>query len=599
MKSLTSLLLILLLFLLSANQAGAAILFQDDFNDGDASDWTVIKGGNLWRVENGRYGGRIDSPSTEIISVAGEIPSSSYIIELDIAPIVGADKNIVFRWKDYSSLVSGPLYHYSAHFNDDNGGTLHLKKFGPSQNGWPVTVPAVLSLNQSHKIKVVLKEQKVDVYMDGSKLASGTDPDYIHEGNERVMLYISTGGSFPTEVWFDNIIVKTLDENNANLDVPLLKQTSEPWQAQVYDSANIWSPLNPTINRWGCALTSVAMILRYHGINKMPNIAQVDPGSVNLWLKSQQDGYVRNGLINWLAVSRLSKDAILSGSNPGLSFDALEYKRIDGYDPLYLSNLLSNNIPAVLEEPGHFIVAKGKDEATFSINDPFFNRLTLNDGYSNSFLSLGEYTPHNTDLSYIMLVVPTGINITLTDADGNSVGNQFIQQPISDPLSTQKSGQPLRTIYLQKPNSENYFANLSSTTIQNYTLDSYFYDVNGEVSLFTNKGTLFPNSVRRLPIVFDNSDSQNSKIKKDVTFRSIIDYINEAVRQGKVKSSAAKALITVLKTAEKSSIKNPKLARAQLAATEVVLLALKKSKGVTQEAYSTISADIRELSLSL
>ena len=93
--------------------------------------------------------------------------------------------------------------------------------------------------------------------------------------------------------------------SSTDLNVPPLKQISDPWQNQVYDSANLWSPLNPTINRWGCALTSAAMVFQYHGLTKLPDNTTLDPGTVNAWLKTQLDGYVGNGYVNWLALSRL------------------------------------------------------------------------------------------------------------------------------------------------------------------------------------------------------------------------------------------------------------------------------------------------------
>lgn len=593
--------IIIFLFLLSAGSANAEILFQEDFNDGDAAGWNVISGANLWKVENGRYGARIETPSTEIISVAGEISVSSYIIELDITPIAGADKNIVFRWKDYSALTNGPLYHYSAHFNDDSGGTLRLKKFGPTQNGWPVVVPTVLNHNQTYRIKVVLKNQKVEFYVDGVKRAEGIDLDYIHEGNERVMLYISTGGSFPTEVWFDNIVVKTIDEEpETDLDVPLLKQTSNPWQSQIYDSANLWNPTNPTINRWGCVITSIAMIFQYHGITKLPDGTPLNPGSINTWLKSQPDGYVGNGLVNWLAISRLSKLAKSSGNNPTFASDALEYTRFAGNNTGQLTEDITNNRPAILEQPGHFIVAKGISGNTFTINDPFYDRSTLNDGYNNSFLSLGQYRPSNTDLSYIMVTAPFGVNLELSDENGNVINDEFLQNPIIDPVSGLPSGPAINTLYLQQPLSGNYNIKISSQTQKPYTLTTYLYDANGDVKVFTNSGVLPANGSKILPVVFDKDNAANSSVKKDVTFQSIIDYINKAVSEGKIKKGAGKSLITLLKNAEKSyKSKKVSLAKTQLTAAEALLFAYKISKNVSSEAYSVISADLKELKASL
>ena len=81
--------------------------------------------------------------------------------------------------------------------------------------------------------------------------------------------------------------------------------------SQTYDGANYWSPLAKTIKNWGCALTTYAMVLNYFGINKLPDGAILDPGSLNNWLK-KNNGYIdgkNTGYLNPLALSSLSKQA--------------------------------------------------------------------------------------------------------------------------------------------------------------------------------------------------------------------------------------------------------------------------------------------------
>ena len=78
----------------------------------------------------------------------------------------------------------------------------------------------------------------------------------------------------------DNFIVTSADPSD--LSVPLLKQTSNPWQSQEYDTAHVWNPSNITIKAWGCAMTSAAMIFKYYGINKLPDgTARILSGSAS------------------------------------------------------------------------------------------------------------------------------------------------------------------------------------------------------------------------------------------------------------------------------------------------------------------------------
>ncbi|MCL4417932.1 MAG: C39 family peptidase, partial [Actinobacteria bacterium] len=222
-------------------------------------------------------------------------------------------------------------------------------------------------------------------------------PFVMRDGKVYKMWYSGFGNTGYGYSWKIGYATKSAD---LILDVPNLKQTDEPWQGNIYDSADKWNPANSTINRWGCALTSAAMILRYHGINLLPGGTILDPGSLNTWLNNQEDGYVGDGYINWLAVSRLSR--LARDTNNITDFEALEYQRISGRHDTDLTNDLNNSRPDILQEPGHFIVAKGIGEGTFYINDPYYNRTDLN-SYDNNYLSLGRYIPSNTNLSYIML----------------------------------------------------------------------------------------------------------------------------------------------------------------------------------------------------
>src|SRR6185437_6762886 len=168
----------------------------------------------------------------------------------------------------------------------------------------------------------------------------------------------------------------------------------------------------------------------------------LNPGSLNTWLNNQPDGYVGTGWVNWLALSRLSK--LTATINNITSFDALEYHRTPGTNITQLTSDLNNNIPDILEEPGHFIVGKGINGNTFDINDPYYNLDNLdNTKYHNSFLSLGRYVPALTDLSYIMLTSDPDVTLTVKDSHGNIVGSSFIQSSIIDPVNDISTNSPL------------------------------------------------------------------------------------------------------------------------------------------------------------
>lgn len=301
------------------------------------------------------------------------------------------------------------------------------------------------------------------------------------------------------------------DVSSINLSVPLFKQTDPLWGGYEYDSANKWSQ-NPTISAWGCALTSAAMVFKYHGYHKLPDGTNLDPGTLNSWLKTQKDGYVRNGLVNWLALSRLSK---LAKEENGLGFNALEYHRVNGYNSEKLTDDINNGNPGILGVPGHFVVAKGVEGDTFNINDPFYDRTTL-ESYDNTFNSLGTYVPSSTDLSYIMLVVDDDIDISLTDSNNVATGSASVQEPLDNDSGDGTSGEPLNIFYLPKPTSGEYSLNLSSNSDQNYQLDVYFYDEEGNVKILNLSGFVSDFNDDNFEINFDKDDLSNSLLHSDI-----------------------------------------------------------------------------------
>ncbi|HRN69774.1 MAG TPA: C39 family peptidase [Candidatus Woesebacteria bacterium] len=343
-------------------------------------------------------------------------------------------------------------------------------------------------------------------------------PSIVRVGNHYKLFYSGYNGS----TWKIGYATKTIETPS----VPLLKQTSNPWQSQVYDHANVWSPKNSTIYRWGCAVTSLAMVLNYHGYLKLPNDQPLNPGTLNTWLKSQSDGYVESGLVNWHAISRLSKQA--KSVNSITNFDALEFS-YGGSNKNILTQDLENNNPAILEIPGHFIVATAVEDNTFLINDPYYDRTKLNEGYGNTFTSTRRYIPSNTDLSYFMIVSDPSITITIKSGNGTTVSENIIQNPIQDPESNLKSGKPMRVTYVPKPTNGNYTIHLHSQNTKQYNFPIYLYDENGEVVEKNLSGVTHQNT-NVFSITFNKTDLTKIVVKKTVTHSSILKDLDAAYK---------------------------------------------------------------------
>ena len=93
-----------------------------------------------------------------------------------------------------------------------------------------------------------------------------------------------------------------------------------------------------------------------------------------------------------------------------------------GNDFNKLNSELANGKPVILEEPGHYIIATGKQESTFSINDPRWQDKTTLASYGNTFKSSRLYELTSTDLSTIYITTPSPIDVFLIDSLGRKVG---------------------------------------------------------------------------------------------------------------------------------------------------------------------------------
>lgn len=589
----TLMFLVIFLTIYTTSAYASSILFQDNFDDGNADGWSPISGESLWQVKeingNKMYGARINSSSTIIDSVAVNVSSPNYKIDFDYLPIANSTTTTVDRNLDFRYRRNSPTERYNpyeVHFLTEYFFWTNFGYYTPTSS-------TPLVYNQTNHVTIILQDKHIKFFLNGISIIDYVDTSYNFTGDEKIGLRIGTGDAYPTEAWFDNIVVISLDEPTPiSLNVPLLKQSSDPWQAQIYDTANKWAPTNPTINSWGCALTSGTMVLNYHGINKLPNGTTLNPGTLNSWLKSQKDGYIGTGWVNWLALSRLSK--LAKSINNITAFDALQYNRTSSEDKNKLTTDINNLLPDILEVTDHFIVAKGINGNTFNINDPYYNRNTLND-YSNTFLTLGTYTPSFTNLSYIMISADSEINISLKDFNNNIVGENFIQQPLVSDDNSAQSNSSIKIFYLPKPQTQDYHLTISSSIDKVYDLHVYLYDQDGNVNVLDQNGLIGPDRTDNFTISFDKQNSSNSKNTKIITFQSLIDDINEAKNlkfinnNGVYNSLLAKATISqIINQINKNTSKN-------ILNSLLNELNAQKEKHITEDSYQILIYDINYL----
>ena len=290
-KIINVILLFIFIFLSSKKIADASILFQEDFSSG-LEKWQSIRTENLWSVVDGKAEANVNKRNT----ITELVPKNeywnnewkNYQYELDFSTIQGSDKNISFGVQNKNNW-------YEIHFYGNNGNF----EFARLKNGSVAySKKSQALLKRDNKFVIRFDEGNIKISLNGQIIFDEFDPTF-NNNYGKIGIKAGTGVIYPTKVQFDNIIVRSLDDSSSDteLNVPHQMQSDTQWSEQEYDHAASWAT-NPTIKRWGCALTSLSMIMNFHGINKMPDGNQLNPETLNNWLKAQPDGYI-GAKIRW------------------------------------------------------------------------------------------------------------------------------------------------------------------------------------------------------------------------------------------------------------------------------------------------------------
>jgi len=221
------LIILFVIALLLPKTTNAEILFQDNFNDGNANGWIVernIQWSNQsqpcynngqpanWKVVDGKYGIIINGPSctTETMPI-DELWNSSwnnYVFESDISFIIGLDANIAFR---YSGRPNFDWYGYHFLIQDTPSNSSIILQRVYNTDIYPNVANYYLEHGQTYYIKIIVNGEYIKIFINNVLVL-----DYPDAGGRfptgRIALQASVGAISFSEVWFDNIVVTSIDE---------------------------------------------------------------------------------------------------------------------------------------------------------------------------------------------------------------------------------------------------------------------------------------------------------------------------------------------------------------------------------------------------
>lgn len=428
-----------------------------------------------------------------------------------------------------------------------------------------------LQLNKTYLLEIRFDPTTRHVfgYLDGELVHAGTFQGNISDFHVGIAAAVRDTGNY-IHARFDDFKLYS-GTSETTLEVPDLKQFTPQWANLEYDYASSWYPTNPTISRWGCALTSASMLLKYYGHD-------INPDALNEWLNAQKDGYNRNGGIIWPTVSRLTEYRWLANHDwPILEFSYLNYSEDT------LKNEIQNNRPGILKllnpiydsfgniksYASHFLVGKGFNDTDILINDPGSNShttLAQANSYWGSTNKIGKFEISETDLSYIVLYVDDGFDIKVSDENGEirDEAYYFQEYPMSDPANPdEESGvETLNAFYYPKPASEEYAVEIKGDGI--YRLDYYIYDDEGNVQVGNSLGEIQENQSDEYTINFNKYDVENSFVPQ-ITLESVISYWEEMENASYIENKGLYTSINrLLENAYKISDRNKEAAKSLL-----------------------------------
>ena len=363
-----------------------------------------------------------------------------------------------------------------------------------------------------------------------------------------------------------------------NLSVPYFSQNSLPWGPTEYDNSS-GKLSNPTMDKWGCAVTSAAMVLRFHNINEFANGTPIDPGSLNNWLKNNK-GYLTGysnidgfySYFNWPVIGKLTKQLFDEGK---ANVKLMHKRAYPNNNTTVILNEDLNTFPDILsvnnsQTSSHFVVAKGKLSNTYSINDPEWNYPTLN-SFNNSYTQVDRYIPSNTNLSYLVAVINPSVELLITDPQNSKTGKYFdngtlqssnqinnasysFQPPISNPNNGELKnlGTGVNEFLLPEPENGKYEIKLSSKKSGFYEMNIASFENDGDDRLNKIRGIIGSSNDETIEIDYSQENSNNSGVEKIVTFQTLIEDIKEAQSLKLINKGLSNSLIALLKNAEKN-----------------------------------------------
>jgi hypothetical protein len=165
---------------------------------------------------------------------------------------------------------------------------------------------------------------------------------------------------------------------DSSMSIPVMGQQDGAWAG-----APLGTSPTDTIGSSGCAITAVAMMLRYYAMD-------TDPGAFNSWLTGN-GGYAFDDWLIWDAITRYAGGRVLFSGWTGPDLGVIQTE-LDAGRPVVAEVVLGGN--------QHFVLITGYTAVDgLQINDPWFSdSVNFKDRYgdpSTGIVSIRTFMPAN------------------------------------------------------------------------------------------------------------------------------------------------------------------------------------------------------------
>ena len=254
---------------------------------------------------------------------------------------------------------------------------------------------------------------------------------------------------------------------------PLFLQTDERWKNDIYAGGERdVLDCGTTIEECGCALTSMAMLLRGYGISKGATGEEIQPKSLNAYLLQNQTctddgcislGYVF-GALRWSAAHRLSAEASSVFNTPKVQF--FGKKAFQKHEIIEKLRLQKMPVIAKDSKQSHWFVLSDEKDPDISVLDPVFGKTTLNTKHEGLAAAVLDFQEVHSDFSAIEIYVKQGTRVTIAGPDGiELLEEQLMKDDVEFPESTQSGNMQHITIVHPVKGTYTLSANKSGVAI--------------------------------------------------------------------------------------------------------------------------------------